>query len=217
MVDNFPNVKICGLTRPEDAAAAGRAGAWALGVILARESPRYVTLEQAGKILAAAPEGIEKVGVFVNEPPEAVAAAVRASGMTAVQLHGEETPGQCRQIADLTGAIVIKAIRAKDPQRLAQSVALFDTGLILLDTYSQESRGGTGKTFDWSLAALLPEETRSGRLILSGGLNAGNVLEALDAVGPYAVDVSSGIESAPGIKDPGEMERLFDILKEMRR
>ncbi len=210
-------IKICGITSPGDAAAAARAGAWAVGVILARESPRRVTIEQAREIMAAATVGIEKVGVFVNESPEAVAAAVSVCGLTAVQLHGEETPKQCRQVADLAGVVVIKALRVSEAGQLARGVASFDTGLVLLDTYEPNRRGGTGKAFDWGLAAALPEETRSGRLILSGGLNAENILDALDAVGPYAVDVSSGIESAPGIKDPGEMERLFDILKEMKR
>ncbi len=216
MAGNLPRIKICGLTRPGDAAAAAKAGAWAVGVILAGESPRRVTVKQAARIMTAVPAGIEKVGVFVNAAPEAVAAAVRNCGLTAVQLHGEETPEECRRAAGLAGVIVIKALRVREA-RLPESVALFDTGLLLLDTYSPARRGGTGKIFDWSLAAALPEETRSGRLILSGGLNAGNILEALDAVGPFAVDVSSGIESAPGVKDPGEMERLFDILKEMKR
>ena len=209
-------VKVCGLTRPEDAARAVAAGAWAVGVIFAPESPRHVSLAQAAAVMAAVPPGIVKVGVFVNPSQEEVVTAVNSCGLTAVQLHGEESPAFCGRIAAATGAAVIKAVRVRDREALA-AVASFDTDYVLLDTYQPERRGGTGASFDWSVAGELPEAIRGGRVILSGGLNAGNVLEALDAVGPYAVDVSSGIETAPGVKDPGEMERLFDILSQMKR
>ncbi len=208
-------VKICGLTRREDAERAVAAGAWALGVIFAGESPRRVTVEQAREILAAAPPDVERVGVFVNASLEEIAAAVEACGLTAVQLHGEESAGFARSVGERTGARVIRAVRVSGPGSLA-GVVQFDTGMVLLDTYSPERRGGTGRTFDWELVRELPEELRSGRLILSGGLNPENVVSALEAVDPYALDVSSGIESAPGVKDPGRMERLFDILKEKR-
>jgi phosphoribosylanthranilate isomerase len=209
-------VKICGLTRPEDTARAAAAGAWALGVVFAPESPRRVTPEQAAQVFAAAPPEVEKVGVFVNAPESEIIAAVTAAGLTAVQLHGEESAEFCARVAQETGVTVIKAVRVSGPGSLA-GVVQFDTGFVLLDTYNPERRGGTGETFDWKLAAELPEETRSGRLILSGGLNPENVTAALDAVGPYALDVSSGIESAPGIKDPGRLEQLFDILREREK
>lgn len=209
-------VKICGITRPEDAVRAAAAGAWAVGVIFAAESPRRVSLGRAAAIMAAAPSGIVKVGVFVNPSTEEIVAAVNECGLTAVQLHGEETPAFCRRAAAATGVAVIKAVPVEGPRSL-DSVASFDTDYVLLDTYQPGRRGGTGRSFDWSAACELPREVRSGRVILSGGLSAENVLEALDAVGPYAVDVSSGIETAPGVKDPGEMERLFDIIRQMKR
>ncbi len=208
-------VKICGLTNPGDAMRAVAAGAWAVGVIFAPESPRRVTRQQAAAIMAAVPPGILKVGVFVNAGEEEITAAVRECGLGAVQLHGEESPAFCRRIGEITGAAVIKAVRVAGRETLG-SVASFDTDFILLDTYQPGRRGGTGESFDWDIARELSENLRSGRVILSGGLDAENVLEALDAVGPYAVDVSSGIETAPGVKDPGEMERLFDILGQMK-
>ncbi|MHB1411973.1 MAG: phosphoribosylanthranilate isomerase [Thermoleophilia bacterium] len=208
-------VKICGLTNPGDAMRAVAAGAWAVGVIFAPESPRRVTRQQAAAIMAAVPPGILKVGVFVNAGEEEITAAVRECGLGAVQLHGEESPAFCRRIGEITGAAVIKAVRVAGRETLG-SVASFDTDFILLDTYQPGRRGGTGESFDWNIARELSENLRSGRVILSGGLGAENVIEALDAVGPYAVDVSSGIETAPGVKDPGEMERLFDILGQMK-
>ena len=208
-------VKICGLTNPGDAMRAVAAGAWAVGVIFAPESPRRVTRQQAAAIMAAVPPGILKVGVFVNAGEEEITAAVRECGLGAVQLHGEESPAFCRRIGEITGAAVIKAVRVAGRKTLG-SVASFDTDFILLDTYQPGRRGGTGESFDWDIPRELSENLRSGRVILSGGLDAENVLEALDAVGPYAVDVSSGIETAPGVKDPGEMERLFDILGQMK-
>ncbi len=215
-VKKLPKVKICGLTSPEDARRAAAAGAWAVGVIFAPESPRCVSIAEAAKIMAAVPAGVQKVGVFVNTSEEEIAAAVRRCGLTAVQLHGKETPEFCRRIGGATGAAVIKAVRVSGPESL-ECVASFDTEFILLDTYHPGSRGGTGKQFDWGLAAKLPAAARREKVIVSGGLDARNVVEALDAVGPYAVDVSSGVESAPGVKDPGELERLFDTLREMKK
>lgn len=221
-------VKICGLTRPEDAALAARLGAWALGVIFAPESPRQVGLKQAAEVLAAglaAPAGgpaeepeneIECVGVFVNAEVGDIEEAVRVCGLTAVQLHGEETPEYCLDVRRLTGVKVIKAVRVSDAQSVA-GVVRFDSDLVLLDTYHPELRGGTGKIFDWELAAALPESLRSGRLILSGGLTADNVGAAVREVGPYAVDVSSGVESRPGIKDEEKLKRLFEALSELNQ
>lgn len=215
-VDVNPKVKICGVTRPEDAAYAAAAGAWAVGVIFAPESPRCVSLGQAVQIMEFVPARVQRVGVFVNATLEEINTAVHTCGLTAVQLHGEETLAECIKIRRATGAIVIKSARISGPESLP-GVAWFDIDFLLLDTYHPKQRGGTGKTFNWSLAAKLPEKIRTKKVILSGGLNPENVLEALAAVSPYAIDVSSGIESAPGIKDPGKMERLFDILKEMKR
>ena len=205
-------VKICGLTRPEDAALAAGLGAWALGVIFAPESPRRVSVARAAEMLAPVPEGVERVGVFVNANPREIAETAVFCGLTAVQLHGEETPGECLEVQKRTGLPVIKALRVAGPESL-DHVVQFDTDYILLDTYHPGRRGGTGEVFYWSLAAGISEGTGSGRLILSGGLNPENVIAAARAVRPFAVDVSSGVESAPGVKDPVKLRRFFGRLK----
>ena len=206
-------VKICGLMRPEDAAATVRLGAWALGVIFAPESPRCVDADAAARVLAGAPAGVERVGVFVNAEPEEIAAAVEACGLTAVQLHGEESPGECLEVQKRTGCTVIKAFAVAGVDVL-ERVVQFDTDYVLLDTYHPERRGGTGEIFDWELAGAIPESLRSGRLILSGGLNAANIAEAIKAVRPFAVDVSSGVESSTGKKDHEKLKELFGAVKE---
>jgi phosphoribosylanthranilate isomerase len=155
---------------------------------------------------------VERVGVFVNAEPDEIAQAVAVCGLTAVQLHGEESPDRCLEIRKRTGVPVIKALRVAGPEAL-ERVVRFDTEYILLDTYDPGRRGGTGEVFDWSLTASIPEVVRSGRLILSGGLNADNILEAARAVLPFALDVSSGVESDPGVKDSEKMHRLFENLR----
>jgi len=205
-------VKICGLTRKRDAALAVKLGAWALGVIFAPESPRLVDVEKAAGILAAAPAGVERIGVFINAAAGEITAKVESCGLTAVQLHGDESPEFCREVRRLAGVRVIKAIRVGNAESL-NGVVRFDTDYLLLDTYHPGRRGGTGQVFDWNLAAALSEELRTGRLILSGGLNPDNIVEAARAVEPFAFDVSSGVESAAGIKDRARLRRLFDELK----
>lgn len=210
-------IKICGLTRPEDAALAAGLGAWALGVIFAAESPRRVSPEQAREVFTgaggASPETAPlRVGVFVNADLEEIESAVRTCSLDAVQLHGEEDPGFCRMVRDRLGVAVIKAIRVSGPESVA-GVVRFDTDYVLLDTYHPERRGGTGETFDWTLAATLPEAVRTGRLVLSGGLGPDNIAAALAAVGPHALDVSSGCESSPGIKDAEKLRKLFEALR----
>lgn len=227
-------VKICSLTRTEDAALALELGAWALGVIFAPESPRRLDLKRAAEVLAPAADAepgaavsmgaggvgrdarpigaVERVGVFVNAEPGEIAEAVAACGLTAVQLHGEESPDRCLEIRKRAGVPVIKALRVAGPEAL-ERVVQFDTDYILLDTYDPGRRGGTGEVFDWSLAASLPEVVRSGGLILSGGLNPDNILEAARMVSPFALDVSSGVESAPGVKDSEKLHRLFENLR----
>lgn len=207
-------VKICGLTRPEDAALAVSLGAWALGVIFVPGSPRRVSIEQAAAVLASAPAGVERVGVFVNSGLDEIVESARACGLTAVQLHGEESPDECLEARRRTGCRVIKALRVAGPETLA-GVVTFDTDFILLDTYQPGRHGGTGEVFDWNLAAALPANIRGERLILSGGLNPDNIAEAVRVVAPYAVDVASGVESAPGIKDKEKLKKLFDTLNRM--
>lgn len=208
-------IKICGLTRPEDAALAAELGAWALGVIFAAESPRCVSIAQAREIFEAgmaAVSGAEaplRVGVFVNARVGEIEEAVRASHLDAVQLHGEESPEFCAEVRERLGVAVIKAVRVSGPEAVA-GVVRFDTDFVLLDTYHPERRGGTGEAFDWSLAASLPEAVREQRLVLSGGLNPENLAAAVQAAKPFAVDVASGVESAPGIKDPDKLRQLFE-------
>ncbi|MDO8736793.1 MAG: phosphoribosylanthranilate isomerase [Thermoleophilia bacterium] len=205
-------VKICGLTRPQDAALAAELGAWALGVIFAPESPRRISIERAAEVMGAAPAGIARVGVFVNADIAEIAEAVEACGLTAVQLHGDESPAECQAVRERTGVPVIKAIAVSGPESL-ERVVQFDTDYVLLDTYHPERRGGTGEVFDWSMPAALDEGFRRERLILAGGLNPGNILEAIQKTGSFAVDVSSGVESAPGIKDPDKLRMLFAKLE----
>jgi phosphoribosylanthranilate isomerase len=205
-------VKICGLTRPADAALAVSLGAWALGVIFAEGSPRRLDLEEAAAVLSTAPAGIEKVGVFVNAGMEDIAAAVDACRLTAVQLHGDEDAEACVAVGSRTGCTVIKAIRVAGPESL-EGVVRIDTGYLLLDTYHPGRHGGTGEVFDWGLAASLPDRIKSYRLILSGGLTPENVAEAIQLVRPFAIDVASGIESEPGIKDQERMKLLFEKVK----
>ncbi|MHB8859660.1 MAG: phosphoribosylanthranilate isomerase [Thermoleophilia bacterium] len=228
-------VKICGLTRAEDAALAVELGAWALGVIFAPESPRQVTAEEAAVVLSAAPAGVERVGVFVNAGAGEIEAAVRACGLTAVQLHGEEDEDLAREVRERTGAVVIRSVkvpaRAGERSVAAPSgagpgasgnealagVVQFDTDFILLDTYHPERRGGTGEVFDWGLAEAIPEAVRRRRLILSGGLKPENIIAAVRLLTPFAVDVSSGVESAPGVKDPVPLRQLFENLEIFRK
>ncbi|RJQ46391.1 MAG: phosphoribosylanthranilate isomerase [Gaiellales bacterium] len=209
-----PRIKICGLTRRSDADAAAAAGAWALGAVFAPESPRRVGAEEAAAIFRDAPPGVMRVGVFVNASLGEMSAAASASGLTALQLHGEETAAFCREVKEATGLIIIKALRVSGPGSL-EGVVQFDTDFLLLDTYHPGRRGGTGESFDWSLAAGLPEAFRGGRLILAGGLGPGNIAQAHRQVSPFALDVSSGIESAPGIKDKASLERLFEQVKNL--
>lgn len=213
-------IKICGLTVPEDAARAASLGAWALGVIFAAESPRRVDLERAAQVLAAgereAGAGMIKVGVFVNAPETEIAAAVEYLGLDAVQLHGEETQAVCGSIARHTGITVIKALRVSGASLLA-AVAQFDTGYLLLDTYHPERRGGTGEVFDWNVARQVGITTRQERIILAGGINPENLAEAVTTVTPFAVDVSSGVESEPGKKDPDKLKRLFGAASQIRK
>ncbi|MHB1361870.1 MAG: phosphoribosylanthranilate isomerase [Thermoleophilia bacterium] len=217
-------VKICGLTRPGDAALAAELGAWALGVIFAPESPRRVSASQAAEVLSAAPARVERVGVFVNAAAGEIGAAVQACGLTAVQLHGEEGEEFAREVRERTGAAVIRSVRVaaggagEEGAELSGEAELagvvqFDTDFILLDTYNPERRGGTGEVFDWNLAQAIPAEVRRTRLILSGGLKPENIVAAVRALAPFAVDVSSGVESAPGVKDPGRLRQLFKNLE----
>ena len=196
-------VKICGITNLEDALAAVEAGADALGFNFYRRSPRHVAPEEARRIVAGLPPSVMKVGVFVNEGgPGEVARVADEAGMTAVQLHGDESADYCRE---LRGRFVIKALRAGgdfEPERARE----YEADAILLDAFSSRERGGTGLAVDWGVARRVRELVP--RLILAGGLAPENVAAAVEAVGPYGVDACSLLESAPGRKD-AERVRAF--------
>jgi phosphoribosylanthranilate isomerase len=194
-------VKICGLTRHEDAELAAELGAWALGFILWRSSPRAADPAVAATIAAALRRRVQLVGVFVNPTLDEVAWAAEALHLSHVQLHGDEGPSFCAEAARRTGCKVIKAVRVAGPGDL-QDLERFHTEFHLLDASARGLRGGSGATWDWALAA-----RRHARVpvILSGGLTAENVAEGIAAVGPYAVDVASGVEASPGVKDPEKL------------
>jgi len=188
-------VKICGVTRVEDAVTAARLGADAIGLMFYPQSPRAVSADQARCIVRALPPFVAAVGVFVDPAPEDVRAALAAVPLHLLQFHGDETPEFCAQF----GVDYLKAARVRPGLDLIQYAARHaGAKALLLDNFVQGAHGGTGQTFDWSLipgALPLP-------LVLSGGLDPGNVAEAVRRVRPWAVDVSSGVESARGVKDP---------------
>jgi phosphoribosylanthranilate isomerase len=192
-----PKIKFCGITDPVDAAAAIAAGAWALGVILWSGSPRRCRPAVAAEIAAAHRRHAQIVGVFVNPTLEEVARAADEIGLTMLQLHGDEGPAFCGEAARRTGCRVIKAARVRSGADI-QALSAFHTDFHLLDSYTRGVPGGTGETFAWELAG---GHSPAVPVILSGGLTPDNVADAIAAVHPYAVDVASGVEAAPGRKD----------------
>ncbi len=199
------NVKVCGIRRLDDALVAVDSGAWALGFIFHRASPRYIAPEDAARIIERLPGEVLTVGVFVDYPIDELNDVVRQAGLGAAQLHGAESPEYAREVEAST---IIKAFRVGDA---------FDVDLlepypdcrILLDTYRPEQAGGTGETFDWEIARRVGE---TAPVILAGGLGPDNVREAIRVARPQAVDVSSGVELAPGVKDPAAIRRLFEAV-----
>ena len=208
-----PSIKFCGVTRAQDAELAVSLGAWAVGMILWPGSPRAVTPDQAVELAAAIGRGAERVGVFYNQTLQEVAAVADAAGLTILQMHGQEGPVFCAEAARRTGCRVIKAARVQIGADV-HALAPFHTDFHLLDSYVPGIPGGTGETFAWDLAAdyrrLVPRQRGAAPvpLILSGGLRPGNVGAAIAAVAPFAVDVASGVESAPGVKDHGLMREF---------
>jgi phosphoribosylanthranilate isomerase len=194
-------VKVCGITRPEDAELAVELGAWALGFILWKPSPRAVDPAVAAGVALAQRRRVELVGVFVNASLDEIAHAAENLHLTHVQLHGDEGPSFCAEVARRTGAKVIKAVRVSSASDF-QDLERFHTDFHLLDTARRGSFGGTGETWDWALAA---RRARKAPVILSGGLTAENVAAGAAAVDPYAVDVASGVEASPGVKDPDKL------------
>jgi phosphoribosylanthranilate isomerase len=202
-------VKICGVSDPADARRVADLGAWALGMIFWPESVRACSIEAAETIGAELRRRLELVGVFVNAPLDEVAATADRCNLTLIQLHGDEGPAYCREVARRTGAKVMKAVRVRDAAHV-HDLQRFHTDLHLLDAYSPRTPGGTGETFDWQLARAHP---RTPPVVLSGGLDADNVQAAIETARPFAVDVASGTEAAPGRKDPAKLSAFVQAVK----
>jgi phosphoribosylanthranilate isomerase len=199
-------VKICGITSAPDAMASIEAGADALGFMFYDQSPRHVSVPAAAAIIRELPPFVMKVGVFVNAPGELVQRAIGECGLNLLQFHGEEPPGYCTQF----GLMSMKAFRMRDVGSL-RALPDYPTEAWLLDAYSNGARGGTGEKFNWDLAV---EAKKFGRLIfLAGGLTPENVAGAVKKVEPFAVDVSSGVEFAPGKKDLEKVRAFIQAAK----
>ncbi|MFC1868095.1 phosphoribosylanthranilate isomerase [Thermodesulfobacteriota bacterium] len=203
-------VKICGITDSHDAFEAVKLGADALGFIFA-SSPRQITPENARDIIRDIPPFVKSVGVFINEDPATIKDIVQFCGIDLVQFHGDESPALCDEFMPRT----IKALRVKD-ESILESIRSYhgNARALLLDTYSEERAGGTGKSFDWDLAIKIK---RMGiPIVMAGGLGPSNIEKAVTAVRPYAVDVNSGVEDRPGKKSHTLMKELFEKITRIR-
>jgi phosphoribosylanthranilate isomerase len=203
-------VKICGITTPEDARLAMSLGAWAVGLVFYEDSARRCDPETAAAIGAELKRRAEVVGVFVNAPLDEVIRTADAASLSMLQFHGDEGPSYCAEARRRSGLKVVKAARVRDAASI-RALSAYKTDFQMLDAYVPGRPGGTGERFDWSLAAEHPHEPP---LILSGGIDAGNVGEAIAVVTPFAIDVSSGVEASPGRKDPEKLRRLFEAVAE---
>jgi len=217
-------VKICGITRPQDAELAAGLGARALGFVFWPGSPRGVSAAAAKAIAASVPANVLKVGVFVDQPVAEVAHTMDEVGLDVAQLHGHESPEYCEQLmvrlkAD-TREVRTPDVASAFKRTIFKAVGMTDNGsvsiegfhpdvVLLVDAHDPERFGGTGKTVNWDAAR---EIAATRRTILAGGLNAANVKLAIRSVRPYGVDISSGVESAPGIKDPNRLRSFFEAL-----
>ncbi len=208
-MDNRTKVKICGLTNLEDARFASGAMADYLGFIFYRKSPRYIEPGEAGAIINWL-EGPDKVGVFVNQPLDEVNQIAKQTGLDYVQLHGNESVEYC-QLIDKPIIKVIHITGETTHETLKEQVALYSdvASYYLFDSKIGEQWGGTGKTFDWSI---LKEIERVHPFFLSGGINPQNVKQAIETVNPFAIDVSSGVEEKPGLKDFEKIEQLMEAI-----
>jgi phosphoribosylanthranilate isomerase len=201
-------VKICGVTRPEDAEAAVEAGADLIGLNFWPRSRRYVTIDQAVLVASAIPGDVKKVGVFVNAARPAVEETMLRVGLDLVQFHGDEDPDYC----DAFSPRWLRAVRVRSESDLRE-IARYQTDLILLDS-STPGYGGSGETFDWSLAR--SAKSYGKKILLAGGLTPENVASAVREARPWGVDVAGGVESAPGIKDRDKIVRFIDAAKGRR-
>jgi phosphoribosylanthranilate isomerase len=203
-------VKMCGTTRLEDALAGVRYGVDALGFIFYAKSPRYISPADAAEIIKQLPPLIDRVGVFVNAPIEDVIAAA-AAGLSLLQLHGNESVEYCLDIRKrLPFCSIIKAFRVGEESRREDFTPYNECAdAFLLDTYVQGAKGGTGKVFDWSIIERLKLQRP---VFLAGGLSSENVVNAIHEVQPFAVDINSGVESQPGIKDHARLAELLQLV-----
>lgn len=201
-------VKICGMTNLEDAEHAVSLGAWAIGLIHHGPSPRVVEPDVAEQVGAALRRKAEIAGVFVNAPLEDVVDAAEREHLSIVQLHGDEGPSFCTEVARSTGAKVMKAFRVRSAAEVNGAEA-FRTGFHLFDAHRSGVRGGTGDVFDWDLLARRRSKIP---MVLAGGLTPENVAEGIEVVKPFAVDVVTGVEAEPGIKDHAKMEAFFEAV-----
>ncbi len=199
-------VKVCGITNTEDALKAVYYGAWAVGFIFHKKSPRYVSPSKARRIIEALPPFVVPVGVFVDQSEKAVKDICRFTRIHTVQFHGEEKPVYCKRFADYK---IIKAFRIGGYFPFEQ-LKKYKVDAFLFDTYQEGVEGGTGKTFNWKV---LVGQKFDKPIILSGGLSAENLQKALDMVAPQAIDVSSSLEKSPGIKSPRLIRNFFEVVK----
>jgi phosphoribosylanthranilate isomerase len=198
-------VKICGITRPEDGVTAAALGVDAIGLVFYAKSPRYVSIEQANKICAALPGLVTVVSLFLNPDAEWVDEVLAEVPVDLIQFHGAEPGDFCRSF----NRPYIKALGMSNADLPALAADYADARGLLLDSHAMGEAGGSGNTFEWQI---IPEAFRS-RIMLAGGLNPDNIAAAIRAVRPYAVDLSSGVESGPGIKDVTRMTQLMNEVK----
>jgi phosphoribosylanthranilate isomerase len=200
-------VKICGITNIEDGLAAASAGADVLGFVFHPASPRYVTPARAQAIIASLPPALCTVGVFVNLPASEVLQIAEMCGLDFIQLHGSETPEYCRRFPSER---LIKALSFRSEEEFA-AAADYPVRAFLVDAHDPVRFGGTGRTCDWDLAGRFAARHP---LVLAGGLNADNLVAALESVNPLAVDLSSGVETAPGKKDHGKVRAVIAVVRQ---
>jgi len=204
-------IKICGITNIDDARAAVAAGADALGFNFYNRSPRYIAPPAAREIVEQLPSSILTVGVFVNEEtPESVKKIASEAGVTAFQLHGDESPAYCRELSD---RYVIKTLTVSGDFDI-EMVQHYDVNAIMLDTRDNNLRGGTGRVFDWSVA--IEVNKVAPKLFLAGGLSPENISEAIELVRPYAVDACSALEDRPGIKNHDRMRAFVELARSVK-
>ncbi len=207
-------IKMCGTTRFEDALAAVNLGIDALGFIFVAASPRFLTPAAATRIIEIVPSFVSRVGVFVDSTFEEITATVRHCGLTQVQLHGQESPEFCLRLKTWNRSLSIcKAFRIKEKSPVTLDLHQYSQGIdsILFDTYVKGTAGGTGDAFDWRLIEMLKLDRP---LILAGGLSPENIRQALAVVAPFAVDVNSGVEDEPGVKNHQKLKELVMLVSD---